>query len=66
MKKHCINNNFEFIIYDLQKQSFFIEEQDGKLIEYENLFEFNKNYAINVVELNEIFELNAKVCLLKI
>ena len=30
MEKHCINNNFEFIIYDLQKQNIFIEEQEGK------------------------------------
>ena len=65
MKEHCVKNLFEFIIYDLLNQKFFVEDDNGKLKEYENFYGFDSRYAIKNVELNEIFDLNPKKMTIK-
>ena len=31
MKKHCINNNYEFIIFDKENNKFYTHEDNDKL-----------------------------------
>ena len=57
MKDYCQQNNYEFLIYDLTKREFFIEN-NGVLTSYKDFYVFNDNYKINVPNLNEIFKLN--------
>ena len=57
MKDYCQQNNYEFLIYDLTKRQFFIEN-NGILTSYNDFYVFNDNYKINVPDLNGIFKLN--------
>lgn len=40
MKKHCQENNYELLIYDIFNNKFFIEDDSFNLVEYNIFYEF--------------------------
>ena len=58
MKNHCLQNQYEFLIYDLKERQFYIEDENNSLQLFNDFYSFNNKYQINTPELNSIFHLN--------
>ena len=63
LKKFCKTNNYEFVLFNLQENSFKIRENQ-KYIDYNNgLYTFNNIYDLNVLKFENIIQLNNNISL---
>ena len=61
MKNHCKKYKYELLVYDLFNNKFYIEnDSNNQLIEYNNFYEFNFEYKLNIPKLDSIFSLKPK------
>ena len=60
MKKHCQENNYELLIYDIFNNKFVIEDDSFNLVEYNIFYEFVEEKKLNINKLESIFEINQK------
>ena len=56
MKEFCKKNNYEFILFDLDDRSFYVENNNGKLISYgEDIYKIKKENCLNIIDFDKIF-----------
>ena len=56
MKEFCNKNNYEFILFDLDDRSFYVENNNGKLISYgEDIYKIKKENCLNIIDFDKIF-----------
>ena len=57
IKEFCKNNNYEFILYDISSQNFFIRDK-GKNNCYNNdLYKINENYSLPIINFEDIINI---------
>ena len=57
MKEHCQKNNYELLVYDLNKKKVYVENDLNELIEY-NLYKFQNEKKLNIPKLKSIIKFN--------
>lgn len=60
MKQHCNNNNYEFLVYDILNNKFYIENNSNELVEYNNFYVFDEKSKLNINKLSNIFSFESK------
>ena len=64
LKRFCRENNYEFILFDLEKKSFY--KRKNKNIYNIDIFNFNSKYQLNIIDFDEIIQIKKPLHLISL
>ena len=64
LKRFCRENNYEFILFDLNTCLFYERVNGNSIIK--DIFEFNDKYQLNITDLNEIIKIDNPLTILSL
>ena len=64
LKRFCRENNYEFILFDFEKKSFY--KKENKKINNIDIFDFNRKYQLDIIDFDKIIEINKPLNLISL